>query len=276
MEFLKRQKQTQLKEWNESLTIIQHDSSKKEFAQLDRKYCCSDNENISVFVSLLQFLSDQELSNNSLLVTVGHQFGQRQLLLVRELFGISQIDCWKVCNSYIDKENGITCHVGFPTPWTYKDREIFLFSNMYSSTGMMIIQDMAIQKSVYDNLRPKKASIRFRPPFQRNVNFGNFHFLDGDLKTVCYGTPSSTATRLIVGPHIEEKAKQIEYKLSDYEAKINYYNTEIRTSDFLLDGEKLSFDDCYFEQIVKCIPTSMDKNELKKKIQSVSFISPKL
>jgi hypothetical protein len=89
--------------------------------------------------------------------------------------------------------------------------------------------NVELQQSLYEQLRPRRAMLKFRLPYSV---VGTTRYLDGDLKYGVYCPHASHETRLIT-KELRGPGDNIQYRLWDnqqYEKTLYFFETVIRTS----------------------------------------------
>ena len=125
--------------------------------------------------------------------------------------------------------------------------EIHRSEEIRTVTEENVILDMDLQAEFINNMKPKKAMIKFRVPYGAD-EYCNTHtkdgkclypFFEGDLLLQPYAPLSSTEMRLITS--IGEN-KKFEYDCKEIENKMFYLNAEIRNKLKEVDGVEMTWD----------------------------------
>ena len=116
---------------------------------------------------------------------------------------------------------------------SYKNKNLFMISDMRDpdigramkdentkSQNAVVFDDMKLQQTFYNKIKPKSALLKFRLPWQP----GKTEYLDGTIYYQLWQGPHSTETRLI--PTAPNKTKI--YDNTGYEQRLFYFNTETR------------------------------------------------
>ena len=116
---------------------------------------------------------------------------------------------------------------------TYKNKNLFMISDLRDpdigramkdentkSQNAVVFDDMTLQQTFYNKIKPKSALLKFRLPWQP----GKTEYLDGIVYYQLWQGPHSTETRLI--PIAPNKTKI--YDNTGYEQRLFYFNTETR------------------------------------------------
>lgn len=118
----------------------------------------------------------------------------------------------------------------------YLDKDIFLISdirnldydhtNNRESAEQMALEDMNIQKKWVLDLKPKLFSLKFRLPYDNEINttFSTIEYLDGDLMIQPWTSPTSSELRLIG----TDKIKMKTYNFKEYNSIMFYKNIHMR------------------------------------------------
>lgn len=108
-----------------------------------------------------------------------------------------------------------------------------------------VIEDMLLQKSWVESLRPKYSMLKFRLPYADTIDtFGEeIMYLDGTIFKQPFAKKKSTETRLIVDGDV---IRDIPYSLREFEPAMSYHNMVIRGREFIfplsdqLNGKEVS------------------------------------
>lgn len=116
---------------------------------------------------------------------------------------------------------------------TYKNKNVFMVSDLRDpdigkaktaqntlKSNEIVFDDMTLQQTFYNKIKPKSALLKFRLPWQP----GKTEYLDGIIYYQMWQGPYSTESRLI--PTAPNKTKI--YDNTGYEQRIFYFNTETR------------------------------------------------
>lgn len=244
-----------LKKWDINYTHITTSSDKSGYANVLFSSLQPEHMNLSTFLSLLSFMSEEVLSLDGILVIVGCILTDTQLITLHSLFPM-RIDYWKEVGRRVSvKTENIRVRLGYPMKDTYTNQKVYLFTNICSNVGSMMLSDLSIQRKMCIEIKPVVASIRFRPPFIRNSTFKDYEYMDGEIRTICNSQSSSIAVRLIVRDPMVTR----NYDLKEYEEMMNYYNTTIKGDvGWTFQGKTMSFDDCYMHHILSAVSLKIE------------------
>ena len=116
---------------------------------------------------------------------------------------------------------------------TYKNKNVFMVSDLRDpdigkakieentlKSNEIVFDDMTLQQTFYNKIKPKSALLKFRLPWQP----GKTEYLDGIIYYQIWQGPHSSETRLI--PTAPNKTKI--YDNTGYEQRVFYFNTETR------------------------------------------------
>ena len=116
---------------------------------------------------------------------------------------------------------------------TYKNKNVFMVSDLRDpdigkaktaqntlKSNEIVFDDMTLQQTFYNKIKPKSALLKFRLPWQP----GKTEYLDGIIYYQMWQGPYSAESRLI--PTAPNKTKI--YDNTGYEQRIFYFNTETR------------------------------------------------
>ena len=116
---------------------------------------------------------------------------------------------------------------------TYKNKNVFMVSDLRDpdigkakkaentlKSNEIVFDDMTLQQTFYNKIKPKSALLKFRLPWQP----GKTEYLDGTIYYQMWQGPYSAESRLI--PTAPNKTKI--YDNTGYEQRIFYFNTETR------------------------------------------------
>lgn len=125
--------------------------------------------------------------------------------------------------------------------------EIHRSEEIKAVTEENVIEDMNLQAGFINNMKPKKAMIKFRVPYGADEYCSThtkddkclYPFFEGDLLLQPYAPLSSTEMRLITS--IAEK-KDFEYDCKEIERKLFYLNAETRNTVKEVDGVEMTWD----------------------------------
>lgn len=246
--------------WSVDLTYITENSKRRKFNGVYQLMGETIGVEVSPLLSILQFLSEEEIKEGATLVLLNCNLAIDQLLLIRKYFPL-KIDYWKVRGQNIKScSEDITIRMGFPSKTTYSGINTYLYSDICSVIGSLMLSDLATQRKICIATKPIAASLRFRPPFAKNLlEEEEYEYFDGDLRTICLSHPTSIACRLIV----RDVTKTKMYNLKDYEEQINYYNVEMRQRDsWMFEGERKTFDEFYCNHILSKISDDLNLSSL--------------
>lgn len=235
------------KKWNVEYTHITSSNDRKSYSDVLHSAIQPEYSDVSHFLSLLSFMSEEVQSLDGTLVIIGCVLTDTQLITLHSLFPM-KIDYWKEVGRRMSiKNDDIRIRLGYPMEKTYLDQKTYLFTNICSNSGCMMLMDLSVQKKICQEMKPVVSSVRFRPPFVRNSNFKDYNYMDGKMRTICSSLSSSVAVRLIVRDPMSTKT----YDLREHEEVMNYYNTNIKGDlSWMYEGKVMSFDECYLHSIL--------------------------
>lgn len=222
-------------------SVLFSETSLRKSLQEFRIYCNHENNLESDFLSLLQYLCQVSPSQNEIVVVLGGTWRVPQFELLNEFFPNITFHLWSCTIIGNQTTETIRKKYGFPSALSYSGETIHLFSNIQSENSML-----AIQTKLIKDLKPKTSSLYFQPPHSYYKASSCIEYFDGEMHPICYGKPFCTAVRLLLKDYTLKQ-----YNLLAYEEMLNYYNTELRSTNRWLYKEVLrSFDDCYRNSIL--------------------------
>jgi hypothetical protein len=256
----------------EELCKLSEQSTRKSIYEFRR--CCTHNHfSESAFLSLLQFLQKAQPLEGETVIVLGGQWKSSQFWLLKELYPTIQFDLWR-CELTDREELPPQCRTryGFPRSQSYSNETIHFFSNFRSEKTGGLMDDLHIQIKLVQSLGPKTVSVRFRPPLHKDCYTDSIEYLSGEMQTICYESPSSTATRIFA--RNENGFKLTKYNLLHFEEIMNHYNTELRTTThWVYNGVENSFDNCYRNLILNdLLGKNCHHKEVRKLWERIVFV----
>lgn len=102
--------------------------------------------------------------------------------------------------------------------------------------------DVKIQRDILEALNPIAASLKMTIPFPQGImkEVKSVRYFDGYIYLQAYGNVKSTESRLIVTKSGGSWPMR-DYDLKEYEEKLFYYNTSVRTTKAIFDPDQAMF-----------------------------------
>jgi len=125
------------------------------------------------------------------------------------------------------------------------DRELLLISDIrnmedvpFEERENNIANDMRLQESWVNKLKPKFSQLKFRLP----RTFNKFDYLDGDLRIQMFAPHVSAETRLVVYGNMIKNKK---YDVKNYDNALHSFNHNVRPNIFRKVSPNSFLDGCY-------------------------------
>jgi hypothetical protein len=123
--------------------------------------------------------------------------------------------------------------------------DIRTFDGVEMPSEDFVDNDMEMQETWVKEMKPKASMLKFRLRYNKVADIDETPYLDGEIRLQAWAPTASTETRLIVTDIKEKK-----YSISEYDAKMAYYNGIIR--------EWMSYDNGIPNTLVRGIDTCAD------------------